>query len=238
SLPSVIIGLTALAAPLSAAVSLASFIPRIDILSSQCSTVYNAQIGGCVADDFKPAATCSAACVQGLVKIEEAVKKNCADIDVGETSIIGVFQNGIGIQALCPGVTVTTLSSSTSTTKATSQTSTTQAAATTVTTSNSQTDAAKSSSASTGGLTLDPSATATLATLTVSAAPSSSGAPGASSTGNNLSAQPSQLRNSQLSNSDSGGGSPFDVVATGSSSQLRIVDISMATLLATALLFI
>lgn len=238
SLPSVIIGLAALAAPLSTAVSLASFIPRIDILSSQCSTVYNAQIAGCTAEDFKPAATCSAACVQGLVKIEEGVKKNCANIDVGETSIIGVFQNGIGIQALCPGVTVTTISSSSSTTKATSQTSTTQAVAATSTTSTSQAAAATSSSASSGGLILDPSATATFATLTVSAAPTNSVQPGTSSTGNNLSAQPSQFRNSQLSNTDSGGGSPFDVVATGSSSQLRVVHVSMATLIATALLFV
>ncbi|CAO2651915.1 Nn.00g001980.m01.CDS01 [Neocucurbitaria sp. VM-36] len=238
SLRTIIFGLAVLTGTTSATVSLASFIPRIDNLPIQCSNVYNSRIEGCTAEDFNPTATCSSACVQGLVKITEAVNSGCSNVDVGETSIIGVFQNGLGIQALCPGVTVTTISSTSSSTTAPAQTSTQAVASTTSTTSTSETEDDEPSSTSSAGLLTDPGATGTFTTSTVNAPPTSAAQPGASSTDTNNSASPSGVANSQLSNADSGGGSPFDVVATGESSRLRVVDVSMATLLATALLFV
>ncbi|KAF1849433.1 uncharacterized protein K460DRAFT_354282 [Cucurbitaria berberidis CBS 394.84] len=250
SLRAVIVGLVALAGTTSASVSLASFIPRIDNLPAQCASVYNSRIDGCTPDDFKPTATCSAVCVQGLAKITEAVIARCKDVDVGETSIIGVFQNGLGIQALCPGVTVTTISSIASSTRAAVPTSTRAVASTTLTTpttstasttstpSTSQTKDGQLSSTSSGGLLIDPSATGTFTTSTVNAPPTSAGQPGASSTGNSNAVKPSQVPNSQLSNTDSGGGSPFDVVATGLAGRLQVTDVCTATLLAIALLVV
>lgn len=235
SLRAVIFGLAALASTTSATVSLASFIPRIDTLPSQCASVYNSKIDGCTAEDFKKSATCSSACVQGLVKITEAVNRSCKDVDVGETSIIGVFQSGFGIQSLCPGVTVTTIASTSSSTQAPAQTSThavPSTTSTTSTTSTAETQDVQPSSTSSGGILVDPSATATLVTSAVNAPPEPS------STENSNLASPSRVANSQLSNADSGGGSPFDVVATASSSRLRVTEVGMAALSAMALLFV
>jgi hypothetical protein len=236
-------------------VSLASFIPRIDNLPSACGKVYNTVIAGCVASDFSKGTTCSAACVRGLNAIAQEVQSECANVDAGEISIIGVFQNGLGIQSLCPGVTVVTGSSSsekqTSTTTEVQKTSTqavvtattkesSSAAETTSTAASSTTEAddgeesstaqvsASSSSSSTGGLTLDPNATGAVTTTAVVAPPTdtaTSSTKGAAAT-------------AQLSNADSGGGSPFDIVATGSSPQGRVFDSSVAGLLATAVLLV
>ncbi|OAL48909.1 hypothetical protein IQ07DRAFT_600776 [Pyrenochaeta sp. DS3sAY3a] len=230
SLRTAITGLAVLAGTASA-VSLSSFTPRIDILPSACAAVYNAKIDGCVASDFNPGATCTSACVQGLVKIGEAVLRSCANVDVGETSIIGVFQNDLGIQALCPGVTVTTIPSSTSTTRAPSQTTTSPATTTSTSTEN---DDDEPSSTSSGGLIVDPSATGG---TTANTQPTNAVQPVASSPASSPAAQSSPVGNSQLSNADSGGGSPFDITASGSS-QLQAVGPALAALIATALLFV
>lgn len=221
-------------------VSLASFIPRIDNLPSSCDTVYTTSISGCVPDDFKVGATCTAACVRGLSEIADSVKDKCKNVDAGELSIIGVFQNGLGIQSLCPGITITTISSeggktstkesSTATsTEAVLTTSTDSATEATPTSSSSATgtgdDEPSSSESATGGLTLDPNATGTLATMTIVIPPTS--AP----------ADPTEAPNAQLSNADSGGGSPFDVVANGSSPK-ETFGSAAAALLATTLFFV
>ncbi|KAI1537263.1 hypothetical protein PtrCC142_005196, partial [Pyrenophora tritici-repentis] len=212
-----------------ATVSLASFIPRIDNLPTACNTVYRTDISGCTADDFKPGATCTDACVQGLSKIGASVSDKCAGVDAGELSIIGVFQNGLGIQSLCPGVTIPAISSSgakpstksstgATTTQAPLRTTLTSSASTVTSTTSSSTDDGdgdgdddSTSSApaptSTADLTLDPNTSAVPPASTAQAGSSSSDS------------TPTSAPNAQLSNSDSGGGSPFDVVATGSSSQ-------------------
>jgi hypothetical protein len=96
----------------SATVSLSSFTPRVDnIDNTQCRAAYTTTIKGCVASDFSPPNRCSSACVQGLVDIGALIQRVCANVDVGETSIIGVFQFGIGIASLCPGVEVVTITS-------------------------------------------------------------------------------------------------------------------------------
>ncbi|KAF1835536.1 hypothetical protein BDW02DRAFT_281202 [Decorospora gaudefroyi] len=229
-------------------VSLSSFVPRVENLPSACSVVYGTAISGCEASDFVKGATCSAACVRGLVVIAESVKESCANVDAGELSIIGVFQNGLGIASLCPGVTVVTSSSST-TAGGTQQTSTEGVAITTVTSSRTEetstagestteaedddpSSTEESSSSPTGGLTLDPDATGTVTITTIIALPTDSAQP-SSIDGAVETAPP----NAQLSNADSGGGSPFDVIAVGASSQLHVFETTMASLLAAAMLF-
>lgn len=217
------------------AVSLASFTPRINNLPPTCQSVYTTTIEGCRAEDFGSSNRCSSACVQGLAKITESVLRGCADVDVGETSIIGVFQNGLGIQALCPGVSVTTVGSTTATsTRSTTTVQSTSSRATTTTSTRASTtsDSAsetQTSSATSAAIATDPGAT------------SANNAPTGvtqSSTFRTSAAPPSRTANSQLSNADSGGGSPFDVTATGSSAQLRVVDVTATAFLATAFLFV
>ncbi|KAI8942989.1 hypothetical protein NX059_001027 [Plenodomus lindquistii] len=237
TLRNAMLGLAVLASTASATISLSNFTPRIDRLPSQCAAVYNSKIEGCVATDFSSSdgstPVCSAACVQGLVKIQDAVSKSCADADVSEVSIIGVFQNGLGLRALCPGVAVTTKSSTTAqatSTQAPARTST-EAAATTTSSFEMVLSTASSSpglNSPTRGLTMDPSATGTLTTSEQATNVGPSWTAGATT---------SRAPNSQLSNAGSGGGSPFDVVAVGSSSQVRIIDMTAASLFATAVVF-
>ena len=103
-----------LAAATGGQIALSSFTPRIEDLPSKCKTVYNTPINGCVSSDFGAGATCSSGCLAGLAKIGSAVKIGCADVDVGETSMIGVFQNDIGVASLCPNNELPSSSSSSS----------------------------------------------------------------------------------------------------------------------------
>ncbi|KAF3048486.1 hypothetical protein E8E11_009517 [Didymella keratinophila] len=216
-------------------ISLSSFTPRIDNLPSACRAVYTTPIDGCAASDFAAGATCSAQCLAGLVRIGVSVKTGCRDVDVGETSIIGVFQNGLGVAALCPNNKQSTTSATsaasqtntakTETTKSTLQTSTsTSTTAQATTTASPPSSAAQSSKASSSSGSIAIDTTVTQATSTTfqfndpTAAPTSTG----TSSGN-----------SQLSNSGSGGGSPFDVVATGAAAQVKT---TLSGLLAVAVL--
>jgi hypothetical protein len=242
---SIVLGLAIFITGTSATVSLSSFIPRVDIQNNvQCRAAYTTTIKGCQASDFSPPARCSATCVQGLQDIGEVIKKVCKDVDVGETSIIGVFQFGIGIASLCPGVDVVTASSSivstasTTRTQAQSSTQVTTSAArptwslatslttsTTTTTLGSQSQPPQSSGTSSQALVVDPNPTSI-----DGGSPTGNVPPPASST---AAARPDP----QFSN-DSGGGSPFDFQATGVSSQLHVLDMTMAAFLGTAVLFI
>jgi hypothetical protein len=229
------------------AVSLASFTPRILIPSKPCQDVYTSTIDGCTPDDFvkngQNKNRCSNACAQGMAKIAEAVLKSCKDVDVPEASIIGVFQVGIGVQALCPDVSVITVSSGAAsstkpppqssapaaTSKAATATTTVAPPSSTLATSTtpaSQSRTTESSSSSSQGITTDPNATSG-ATLSPSLAPPIA----SSSTQSSAVAQTTRAGPAQLSNAGSGGGSPFDIVA-GASSHLRAVDSTMAALLA------
>ncbi|EOA90501.1 hypothetical protein ACJQWK_07433 [Exserohilum turcicum] len=237
-------------------VSLASFVPRLDNLPQPCSDVYTTAITGCTPDDFKQGATCSAACVRGLAQIGDNVKRSCADVDVGELSIIGVFQNDLGIPSLCPGVVVTTIGSGsvmTSTTMSTVARSTTRADTTSSTNSAAKTTSTPSPSASsTGGskststdLVMDPNATATKATMTVVVPPDNTAPPKDTASPTDLAPTKQSTRpqetvapGAQLSNAFSGGGSPFDIVATGSSNHLDMFDGAAVALLAVTLLFV
>lgn len=206
-------------------ISLSNFTPRIDNLPTQCKTVYNTKIDACVSSDFALGATCSSACLAGLAKIGAAVKTGCAGVDVGETSIIGVFQNDLGIAALCPNNRQTTTSSSSSSSssaisRTTLQTSTRTSTPAT-TTAAPPTSSSQPPSASSSGIAID-TPTGTAASSIAFADPTSA-VPTESSASNG---------NSQLSNSDSGGGSPFDVVATGAAPQAHNTQIILSSVLA------
>ncbi|KAF4304268.1 hypothetical protein GTA08_BOTSDO08297 [Botryosphaeria dothidea] len=232
-----VIFLLSLLAALARAVSLSDFTPRVEDLSSQCDAVYNRQIKDCSASDLQTGDNCSVACISGLVAIAESVKSACANDDIAETSIIGVFLLGKGPQILCSNIAATTLgggqTSKTTTSSITQQSSTlelssqTTDAGTTIVagTSTSTTADATSTAASTEASST--SAEETTTAETTAAATTSSVETTAESTTAATSSTSSEAASTTSSgatdlaslNEGSGGGSPFDFVAGNGSSQ-------------------
>jgi hypothetical protein len=103
--------LLTLMAPLTTAVSLSDFIPLLQGLPSACEAAYTATIPGCVAGDFESPYVCSDNCLQGLVTTNGAITTACKGVSVDPQSIVGLFLNGDGIQALCNVAVVTTTTS-------------------------------------------------------------------------------------------------------------------------------
>lgn len=230
-----VIFLLSLLAVLARAVSLSDFTPRVEDLSSQCDAVYNRQIKDCSASDLQTGDNCSVACISGLVAIAESVKSACANDDVAETSIIGVFLLGKGPQILCSNIAATTLgggqTSKTTTSSITQQSSTlelssqTTDAGTTIVAGTSTTADATSTAASTEASST--SAEETTTAETTAAATTSSVETTAESTTAATSSTSSEAASTTSSgatdlaslNEGSGGGSPFDFVAGNGSSQ-------------------
>ncbi|EAT82010.2 hypothetical protein SNOG_10616 [Parastagonospora nodorum SN15] len=101
SLRAIAFGVALLISGTSATVSLSSFTPRINnIGNTQCESAYNTLIKGCQASDFGGDVVCSAACIRGLQEITQLVQRSCSGVRVDQSSIIGVFQSGIGIKSL------------------------------------------------------------------------------------------------------------------------------------------
>ncbi|KAF2643940.1 hypothetical protein P280DRAFT_477377 [Massarina eburnea CBS 473.64] len=219
-------------------ISLSNFTPRIENLPTTCQNAYITGIEGCTKDDFGTGALCSAKCVQGLVKISDLVAVACQTVNVPDTSIIGVFLLSRGVQALCPGITVVTKSSTTKSTQSvqSTQTTTSQSLSST-TTSQARTTASASSAPST-----QSSGASTSSSATTSPTPTQT---------NQATTQPPSTLQSQLTTdtrtpppassqtgsqqANAGGGSPFDIGATASASQLHL---GSTTVLATLLLAI
>lgn len=233
-------GLVAMgAASATSAISLSNFTPRIENLPGDCQAVYTREISGCVAADFTTQGQrCSANCVNGLVEISKAVTQACGSVDVPETSIIGVFLLGQGIPALCPGVQVTTIAPSSTPAPApppskgppppAEQSSAAE-------TSQQEQPSSSASPTSTGGIAIDTTVPTTLVTAFPNP-PANTAQPPSNVQTSSTQSQPTA--NSQKSNQDSGGGSPFDIVATGSSPALApIRSLALGVLGAVALIF-
>ncbi|KAF2865450.1 hypothetical protein BDV95DRAFT_253532 [Massariosphaeria phaeospora] len=207
-------------------VALSNFTPQVDNLPSQCQTVYTTKIQGCVPGDFvtKDGHQCTESCVSGLYKIAPAVIQQCRGATVPDKSIVAIFLLSLGPNALCPNNGLPEPEASSTQVEQTSTRPPPPPAST----------AQEPSPSSTAEIDTDPRASATtLATSSASptsptvAPPASTPPPQpTSATGDSPALQPppaapSETASSQKSNSGSGGGSPFDVVAAGSSSQLR-----------------
>lgn len=231
------ISLLPLFAAAARAVSLSDFTPRVDGLSDKCSTVYNREIKDCTADDLQTGENCSVACISGLLTIASQVKSYCADDDVAETSIIGVFLLGKGPETLCSNIAATTIgsgghSSTTSTshsstekttsTRETSTEATTTEPGTTIiagtsTTAEATTTTAASTTSTTASSTDDTSTSAAETTTTAAAATttaadsSSEGSEAATSTSSAAASTSSGATDPESINGGSGGGSPFDL---------------------------
>ncbi|KAF2014769.1 hypothetical protein BU24DRAFT_463526 [Aaosphaeria arxii CBS 175.79] len=230
-------------------VSLSNFIPRIENLPSQCQSVYTRTIQGCTQTDFTSSSGCSSSCLNGLVTITREVNRSCANVDVPETSIIGVFLLGLGIPSLCPNAVVTTIAATSAAPTQQPpppQTSSSEDDGDDVTTTTTSSAAAVTSTSS--GIAVDPSIptdttlATSIATTAVQSAnpPSETGNQDAQSSPATSAAAPQQTADTQKSNAESGGGSPFDVVAEGGAappSERIGSKVALSCILGTALLF-
>ncbi|KAK7192569.1 hypothetical protein DPSP01_006509 [Paraphaeosphaeria sporulosa] len=217
------------------AVSLSKFVPRIENLPQSCQVAYNTSIQGCTRADFpkernEAINNCSNDCVQGLIQIVQLVNQQCSTVRVPADSIIGVALSGDLLPKLCGNIVVVTSGQQTyaQSTLATSTTSSTSTAASTIQQAQSSSTQATDSAQST------PSSTAA---SSVASSPSRSIQP-PSSTQQGITIDtatpppaPSQTAIGQKSNPDSGGGSPFDVTfSTSSSSHLQLGGLEMTAM--------
>lgn len=224
-------------------ISLNGNFQRIDFdIGQQCRAAYNSPIPDCSAADFQNNSPCSDACILSLKKLQVTLNTVCGVRVDGRTLLGNAFQGKL-VQALC-NTAVASTSAEASTiapvlSKSTLEAATTEEAATTApvlskstseaakTTSSARSSSARSEttssdiSSSTTATSLhlgigdsDPTPTSTVAVIaTATVVPSS--------TSFNQVAQPTGLSRQQHqidANRDSGGGSPFDIVAVDRSS--------------------
>lgn len=219
-------------------ISLSNFTPRIENLPASCQSAYTSPIEGCQASDFTTADRCSAQCVQGLIKISNLVAQQCGNVDVPETSIIGVFLLGKGVPSLCPGVEVTTVGQSSTQAPPPQTSAQAQTSSAAQPPASSQAQASSSAAASSSSAESAPAQSSAANTPNQSAAPpSSTSVPQITFDTGNAPPAPAQTADSQKSNKDSGGGSPFDVQATGASSQLQLGNYAILAMLGIAAFF-
>ena len=210
-------------------VSLSKFVPRIDFLPQTCEVAYNTPIQGCTRADFpkdrnESINNCSDDCVQGLIKIVQLVNQQCSTVKVPADSIIGVALAGNLLPKLCGNIKVVTTGQQTST-QGSLPTSSTSTEASTTQQAQSSSAQASDSAQSTPSSTV-PSSTA-ISSAASSPDQSTSLPPSTTQQGITIDTgtpppAPSQTAIGQKSNPDSGGGSPFDVTLSSSSSFSRV----------------
>ncbi|KAF2196718.1 hypothetical protein GQ43DRAFT_426009 [Delitschia confertaspora ATCC 74209] len=188
-------------------VSLSNFVPQVNNLPPNCDRVYSSTIPNCEPNDFE--GQCSKQCISGLASLSKSIIKECAGVDVPETSIVGVFLLGQGVGALCKGAQAPVEKS----------TSTPLQMKTTVISTKSASTTERSSSSS----AKETETTSPISSTEPSTTPAPTfQSPTTSQLGMDTASmpKPSPTSNSQKSNHDSGGGSPFDIQA-GTASALR-----------------
>ena len=75
---------------------------QINGFPSGCTKAYNTPIPGCVPSDFQGSNVCSQACVSGLMALTSLINSACAGVSTSPSTLIGLFFEGKGVQALCP----------------------------------------------------------------------------------------------------------------------------------------
>ena len=88
---------------LAQSVNLSQF-QQINGFPSACTKAYNTPIPGCTANDFTNDNPCSQTCVAGLMALTSLINSSCAGISTSPNTLIGLFFEGQGVQALCPAV--------------------------------------------------------------------------------------------------------------------------------------
>lgn len=81
------------------AVALSNMAPKAEGLPEACNAVYTEQIDGCTATDFETQ-TCSPACYEALVALQQPIQQACAGQVQGENLVVA-FLAGVGPSAIC-----------------------------------------------------------------------------------------------------------------------------------------
>ncbi|PKK54918.1 hypothetical protein CI102_224 [Trichoderma harzianum] len=223
--------------------SLSNFQSLTSSVSVQCLYAYNLPIRGCSPSDFGSGATCSEGCITGLQAVQFSVQGFCTNINAASNSLLAEVKGGHILDALCKKDAPLKSTASTPTPPPTKtppppQTSS-QSKETTSTTSTISTTSITSQPISTTSSV--PSTTVTTAvtsaiptTLTSVTIPSST----SESTTETTNAATSQTTNDQQPTSTSeenlkptrrpntqpgsGGGSPFDFVASSKATEFGL----------------
>lgn len=245
------------ATTLAQSVALSSFAPRLINLSNSCQQVYNLPISGCTTtelDSRNPAHTCSQQCLAGLVQINGLVNKFCAQDDVSETSIVGLFKIGQAIQLLCNVAVVTTTPGvsgggggggviPTDTRNTFSSTMTMSSVLTSSVLSQTQSPTSPSARPTSNGMIGNspirppPSSTSTTTSQISTDAPLSLPTSSGQSTGTPTTGLTgAALESLKSGNIGGGGGSPFDNIDNSEAASLRSVGRVLATLTGAVLL--
>lgn len=75
---------------------------QINGFSAQCTRAYNTPIPNCTPNDFVNDNACSQACISGLEALTSLINTECAGTSTSPNTLIGLFFEGKGVQALCP----------------------------------------------------------------------------------------------------------------------------------------
>ncbi|OJD24075.1 hypothetical protein ACJ73_04563 [Blastomyces percursus] len=88
-------------APTVIAISLDQIQPIISFPPS-CTRVYTSEISDCTVRDFANGGSCSPECVESLEALTRSLNAACVGTRAFSTALIGLFFQGLGVQALCP----------------------------------------------------------------------------------------------------------------------------------------
>lgn len=233
--------------PLASAISLTNFQQLTVDVSESCAAAYDQTIPSCTTSDFATGSICSSGCVAGLNQIANSVLENCGGVVVGSTTLLGRIFNGAIISSLCPSngkSTSTAQQKSTTAALSTTAHSTSQAVKSTSTKSSTATPSSSSTSAasSSSSAVVESSSSAPSSTSTTGVSASSASSSTSSSAAAQTSASHPQTQSDSSRSgmsvqqqqiaamSNSGGGSPFDIVGYSAASRLSQRDLIAITL--------
>ena len=190
-----------------------------------CILAYNSPIPGCTMNDFVRGKGCSAACVNGLTKVQNTLESACYDVNADSGTVLGQVLLGNLVALVCPGsspetpVSTPSKSSTAAPTTVTRTTSsrpaltftTVRPSSTTTSASTTQTDEpdTDTESSTSGPSPTDAPGTQLTTIPFEQSSPPTSASSSPSSTTRAASPDPTP-------DNSSGFGSPFDVVASGS----------------------
>ncbi|KAI9716238.1 MAG: hypothetical protein M1812_005463 [Candelaria pacifica] len=91
------------------AISLANFEETIHV-PKDCNDAWTAPISGCASSDFlAKGGSCSSTCIASLQDVAKTVSIACQGVAVDPTTLMGLFFEGKGINAVCPNIVVTSV---------------------------------------------------------------------------------------------------------------------------------
>ncbi|KKP06307.1 hypothetical protein THAR02_01552 [Trichoderma harzianum] len=217
--------------------SLSNFQSLTSSVSVQCLYAYNLPIRGCSPSDFGSGATCSEGCIAGLQAVQFSVQGFCTNINAASNSLLVEVKGGHILDALCkkdaplkstastptppPEKTPQTSSESQRTTSTASTTSTTSTTSQPISTTSSVpsttvTTAVTSAIPTTLTSVIIPSSTSESTTEATNAATSQATTDEQPTSTSEENSKPTRRPNTQPG---SGGGSPFDFVASSKATE-------------------